>query len=81
MEICTEFSRQFGYPVESFYNSLESVLGEIVSLLLRESAESYPRFRERIQRLATLARGIGWGYGDTVRDRVFVLEGELGRQG
>lgn len=81
VESGTEFSRQFGYPVESFYDSLESVLNEMVRLLLRESPESYPRFRERIQRLATLADGIGWGYGDAVRDQVFILEEKLGRKG
>jgi hypothetical protein len=53
----------------------------MVRLLLRESPESYPRFRERIQRLTTLADGIGWGYGDAVRDQVFILEEELGRKG
>lgn len=76
----TEFSREFGYPVETFYDSLESVLNEMVRLLLRESPESYPCFRERIQRLATLADGIGWGYGDAVRDQVFILEEKLGRK-
>lgn len=63
-----------------FYNSLESVLNEMVRLLLRESQELYPRFRERIQRLATLADGIGWGYGDAVRDQVFTLEEKLKRK-
>ena len=76
----TEFTREFGDINESFYNSLESVLNEMVRLLLRESPESYPRFRERIQRLATLADGIGWGYGDAVRDQVFILEEQLGRK-
>lgn len=76
----TEFTREFGDINESFYNSLESVLNEMVCLLLRESPESYLRFRERIQRLATLADGIGWGYGDAVRDQVFTLEEQLGRK-
>ncbi|HEY3852947.1 MAG TPA: hypothetical protein VGO67_00980 [Verrucomicrobiae bacterium] len=76
----TEFTREFGDINESFYNSLESVLNEMVSLLLRQSPESYPRFRERIQRLAILAGGIGWGYGDAVRDQVFILEEKLGRK-
>lgn len=75
----TEFTREFGDINESFYNSLESVLNEMVCLLLRESPESYLRFRERIQRLATLADGIGWGYGDALRDQVFLLEEKLGR--
>jgi len=76
----TEFTREFGDINESFYNSLEFVLNEMVGLLLRASPESYPRFRERIQRLATLADGIGWGYGDDVRDQVFILEEQLGRK-
>jgi hypothetical protein len=69
----TEFTREFG-------DINESVLNEMVRLLLRESPESYPRFRERIQRLSTLADGIGWGYGDAVRDQVLKLEGELGQK-
>lgn len=76
----TESTREFGDINESFYNSLESVLNEMVGLLLRESPESYPRFRERIQWLATLADGIGWGYGDAVRDQVFCLEQKLGQK-
>lgn len=77
----TEFTKEFGDINESFYNSLESVLNEMVSLLLLQSPESYTHFQERIQRLATLADGIGWGYGDAVRDQLFILEEELGRKG
>lgn len=80
MENGTEFTREFGDINESFYNSLESVLSEMARMLLRESPESYPRFQERIQRLATLADGIGWGYGDAVRDQVFILGEQLGRK-
>ena len=73
----TEFTHEFGDINESFYNSLESVLTEMAQLLMREGTELYPRFRERIRRLATLADGIGWGYGDAVRDQVYQLENEL----
>ena len=73
----TEFTHEFGDINESFYNSLESVLNEMAQLLMREGTELYPRFRERIRRLATLADGIGWGYGDAVRDQVYQLENEL----
>ena len=55
----TEFTHEFGDINESFYNSLESVLTEMAQLLMREGTELYPRFRERIRRLATLADGIG----------------------
>jgi len=70
----TEFTHQFGDINESFYNSLESVLNEMAQLLLREGGELYPQFRERVQRLATHADGIGWGYGDALRDHVYQLE-------
>ncbi|MGD0253512.1 MAG: hypothetical protein ABSC01_12550 [Verrucomicrobiota bacterium] len=73
----TEFTHEFGDINESFYNSLESVLNEMAQLLMREGSEFYPRFRERVQRLATLVDGIGWGYGDAVRDQVYQLENEL----
>ena len=73
----TKFTHEFGDINESFYNSLESVLTEMAQLLMREGTELYPRFRERIRRLATLADGIGWGYGDAVRDQVYQLESEL----
>lgn len=73
----TEFTHEFGDINESFYNSLESVLNEMAQLLMREGKELYSRFRERIRRLATLVDGIGWGYGDAVRDQVYQLENEL----
>lgn len=73
----TEFTREFGDINESFYNSLESVLNEMAQLLMNESGEFYPKFRERVQRLATRADGIGWGYGDALRGQVYQLENEL----
>ena len=73
----TEFTQQFGGINEAFYNSMESVLNEMAQLLMREGREWYPRFRERVQRLTTLANNIGWGYGDAVRDQVYQLENEL----
>ncbi|HEV2438179.1 MAG TPA: hypothetical protein VG077_19475 [Verrucomicrobiae bacterium] len=73
----TEFTQEFGDINESFYNSLESVLNEMAQLLMAEGREFYPKFRERAQRLATRADGIGWGYGDALRDQVYQLENEL----
>jgi hypothetical protein len=73
----TEFTREFGDINEPFYNSLESVLNEMAQLLMKEGSEHYPKFRERVQRLATRADGIGWGYGDALRGQVYQLENEL----
>lgn len=76
----TEFTRQFGDINEAYYNSLESVMNEMVALLWREGAELYPRFRARIQRLEAQADHIGWGYGDYLREQVGSLENELGAE-
>lgn len=73
----TEFTREFGDINESFYNSLESMLNELAELLVGSDRELYPKFRERIQRLATRARDIGWSYGDALRDQAYRLENEL----
>lgn len=73
----TEFTRQFGDINEAYYNSLESVLDELVKLLWKDGAELYPRFRERILRVQSMADHIGWGYGDYVREQVGFLETEL----
>jgi hypothetical protein len=76
----TNFTLQFGDINAAFYNSLESALNEMVQLLWRDCPASYPRFRERIQKLETHVNHIGWGYGDSLRDRVFYLEDELGQK-
>ncbi|HTV43405.1 MAG TPA: hypothetical protein VMF08_22775 [Candidatus Sulfotelmatobacter sp.] len=76
----TEFTKQFGDIEAPFYTSLESVLNEMAQHLWRECPESYPRFRERIQKLGSSAQRIGWGYGDNVQYRVSELEAELGHE-
>jgi hypothetical protein len=73
----TAFTCEYGDINEAYYNSLESVLLEMVTLLCEAGAELYPRFRDRVQQLATNANRIGWGYGDCVRDQVAYLEDEL----
>lgn len=77
VESGTEFTLQLGDISEPFYNSLESVLNEMAQLLLRQGADHYPRFRDRVQRLTTHANQIGWGYGDALRDQVCGLETKL----
>jgi len=36
---------------------------------MAEGREYCPKFRERVQRLAIRADGIGWGYGDALREQ------------
>ena len=81
VESGTDFTNQFGDIGESFYNSLESVLDEMVGLLTTpEGAALYPRFQDRVSRLARTASGIGWGYGDHVAEQIELLEAEVGKQ-
>jgi hypothetical protein len=80
VESGTDFTNQFGDINESFYNSLESVLDEMVGLLKTpEGAALYSRFQDRVSRLARAASGIGWGYGDHVAEQIELLETEIGK--
>ena len=73
----TEFTQQFGDINEAYYNSLESALNELATLLRGEGRECYSQCRDRLARVAQLANHIGWGYGDYVCDQVALLEDEL----
>jgi hypothetical protein len=77
LENGTEFTQQFGDINEAYYNSLESVLNELTTLLLGEGRECYPQCRDRLARVEQLANHIGWGYGDYVCEQMAMLEDEL----
>jgi hypothetical protein len=74
----TKFTRDFGDINEAYYRSLESAATELGQLLLREGQAAYLPLRDRIQRVESLAGGIGWGYGDFIREWAWTLETELG---
>ena len=73
----TEFTRLYGDINSAYYNSLASVLGEMVPLLMDQDAAVYHTFRERILRLESWADKIAWGYGDYVCEQVGQLEGQF----
>jgi len=73
----TQFTRDFSDVNAAYYNSLESVLGEMTKILLKQQPALYPQFRERILQLEAHADYIGWGYGDALREHVRLLEAEL----
>jgi hypothetical protein len=80
VESGTRFTCEYGDIDEPFYNSMDSVLAELARLLVREGAELYPRFEERLQQLDYAASNIGWGYCDSVREQVQMLETTLGKE-
>ncbi len=75
-----EFTHDYGDINEQFYNSLESALDELASLLYGDARETYPTFSERLARVGQLSDGIGWGFHDYIEDVVWQLEEELGDQ-
>lgn len=77
VEYGSSFAAEYGDVNSSFFSSLTSVYEEMTDLLYSEGRELYPRFRERIQKLADYSGSIGWGYGDYLSERAFELDGEL----
>ena len=74
----TRFTREYGDIDERFYNSMESALTELATLLRGKARDLYPHVRERLAQVEQVADGIGWGYGDFVQDLVGQMEEELG---
>ena len=73
-----EFTNQYGDVDERFYNSVESVLGELAALLRGAARQCYPQFSARLARLEQKSDGIGWGFHDFIAGVVCRLEDELG---
>ena len=70
----TRFTNEYGDISEAFYNSLLSVLNEIVILLQSPPGrELYPECQGRLRALVRDARDIGWGYGDEVAEQIGLL--------
>lgn len=73
-----EFTNQYGDIDERFYNSIESALSEVATMLGREARELYPHFSARLASLEQATAGMGWGFHDFIADVVGSLEEELG---
>ena len=74
----TAFTCMYGDITESFYNSLESAAAELQRLLQRAGAPAYAPLQERIQKVASSAGNIGWGFGDSMRGWADELETAFG---
>ncbi len=72
------FTYEYGDIDERFYDSVESVLDELASLLRGEARDVYPQFRNRLAVVEQMTDGIGWGFHDFIADVVGQLEEELG---
>jgi hypothetical protein len=72
-----KFTHAYGDIDERFYNSVESALDELATLLRGEARESYPKFSDRLASVEQMTDGIGWGFHDFVADVVGQLEEEF----
>ena len=73
------FTREYGDIDERFYNSVESALDELASLLRGDARELYPHFSERLARVEQMSDCVGWGFHDFIADVVGQLVDELGQ--
>jgi len=72
VENCVEFTAEFGDISETFYNSAESVYGQVVKAINCEGEIMYDKFAERLQNAAENACE-GWGFRDALMDIYYGL--------
>ncbi len=73
-----EFTNQYGDIDERFYNSIESALDELATLLRGKARELYPQFSDRLSQVEYATCNIGWGFHDYISQVVGQLEDDLG---
>ena len=79
VESGVRFTREYGDIDERFYNSVESALDELATLLRGAAREFYPLFSERLASVEQMSDCVGWGFHDFIADVVGRLEDELGQ--
>jgi hypothetical protein len=71
VESGTDCASSYGVDYESFYDSLISMMDDLLELLCDErNRRLLERLRERVLDLYRKADGIGWGYHDYLIDRL-----------
>lgn len=73
-----EFTNQYGDINERFYNSIESALDELATLLRGKAKNLYPQFSDRLAEVENETCNIGWGFHDYITEVVGQLEDGLG---
>jgi len=78
VESGTRFTREYGDIDERFYNSIESALNELATLLRGKARDLYPLFADRLADVESMSDCVGWGFHDYISQVVGELEDELG---
>jgi hypothetical protein len=66
----TGFVADLGYSDEDFFSSLKAMLSRALDAFQRCPEQFRQTMRPRLIRLSELARNIGWGYGDFIKDAI-----------
>lgn len=77
VELGVEVIKDWGDMYESFYNSMESMLGNFCKDLFN-NGKYYDDFSKRIHELIPNTKSVGWGFHDFVIDTIYDLESQLG---
>ena len=64
VELCVEFTKQFGDINEQFYTSTENAFETVVKLIVKNKLEE--GFKERCKNLIHETEDFGWGFYDTL---------------
>ncbi|MBL9177541.1 MAG: hypothetical protein JNM65_05720 [Verrucomicrobiaceae bacterium] len=73
-EAGAEFTNEFGDIDERFYDSLCSAMDDLAARIRRVGATAWGTFSDRLEKLVSSIRGIGWGYHDHLAGALAELE-------
>ena len=74
VECGASFANEYGEDSQAFYSSLESVLKELVTLLLEAEPDLCLQFRDRLSQFARIANRLGWCFADVVSEQMGLLD-------
>jgi hypothetical protein len=71
VEMGTKYTVEYGDMWENFYFSLERMFEKITEELDSQPDDIADLFLPRLEKIVTMASGMGWGYYDTLNDLLY----------
>jgi hypothetical protein len=70
----TRFTKVYGDIDERFFDSVDSALAELATILCGDGWRFYPEFSQRLANVEELSQQTGWGFHDYIQDVVRQLQ-------